>query len=85
MPTTELLVTEVIDDPKRLSRPVLPETDHRPTAGKRVSAHTPKTRWWLAVSLVVLIGLAAAPATRPMDNRSIKPGAVGVTDRRATT
>jgi HlyD family secretion protein len=60
MPTTELLVTEVIDDPKRLSMPALPETDHRPTAGKRISAHTPKTKWWLAVSLVVIIGLAAA-------------------------
>jgi len=60
MPTTELLITEVVDDPKRLSRPVLPETAQRPVGGKRISAHTPKTRWWLAVSLVVLIGLAAA-------------------------
>ncbi len=57
MPTTELLLPEVSDDPKRLSTPVLPQTEQRPPVGKRVSAHPRKAKWWLAVSLVVLIAI----------------------------
>ena len=59
MPTTELLQPEVIDDPKRLNRPVPPEREPRPPAAKRVSPHTRKARWWLAVSLVVVIAIAS--------------------------
>lgn len=60
MPTTESLFTEVIGDPKRLVTPGLPETEQRPSGGKRISPHPRRARWWLAVSLVVLIGLGAA-------------------------
>src|ERR1041385_1605472 len=59
MPTTELLQPEVIDDSKRLSRTVPPEMEHRPPAAKRGSPHASKTKWWLAVSLVVLIAIAS--------------------------
>jgi len=59
MPTTELLQPEVIDDPKRLNRPVPPETEPRPPAAKRVSPHASKARWWLAVTLVVVIAVAS--------------------------
>jgi HlyD family secretion protein len=60
MPTTELLVTELIDDPKRLSTPLLPASEQPRSGGKRISPHPRRAKWWLAVSLVVLIGLGAA-------------------------
>jgi HlyD family secretion protein len=56
MPTTELLAA---NDSKKLTTPVLPETEQRPSVGKRVSAHRRHAKWWLAASLVVLIALGA--------------------------
>jgi HlyD family secretion protein len=60
MPTTELLLPELVEDPKRLSHPVAPEIEQQPLPGKRVLAHPNRAKWWLAASLVVLIVLGAA-------------------------
>jgi len=56
MPTTELLVA---NDSKRLSTTAPPEIEQRPSGGKRISPHPSRAKWWLAVSLVVVIGLGA--------------------------
>jgi len=59
MPTTELLVTEVIDDPRRLNTPIPRGTEQRSSAGKRIFPQPRRTKWWLAASAVVLIALGA--------------------------
>jgi HlyD family secretion protein len=58
MPTTELLIPEIIDDPKGLRTPIPPEPERRPTGGKRVPTHARKAKWWLAASVVVLVAAA---------------------------
>jgi HlyD family secretion protein len=58
MPTTELLIPEIIDDPKGLRTPILPETERQPSSAKRVPTPARKAKWWLAASVVVLVAIA---------------------------
>jgi HlyD family secretion protein len=58
MPTTEFLIPEIVDDPKRVSTPILPGNDGRPSSAKKVPTQARKPKWWLAASLVVLIAIA---------------------------
>jgi len=62
MPTTELTPPNVVVDSKwpspLVEPPVAPIDDQRPSE-KRVPAHKSRKKWWLAVSMVVVIALAA--------------------------
>src|SRR5258705_8110189 len=58
MPTTELLIPEIVADPKGLRTPIPSETERRHSSGKRVPTPAPKTKWWLAASVVVLVAIA---------------------------
>jgi hypothetical protein len=64
MPTTELLIPEIITDPKGLRAPIPPETERQPTSGKRAPTQARKAKWWLAASVVVALNAVPAEASR---------------------
>lgn len=59
MPTTPLVLSNATEDSKGLRPPAAPEIEPPPLPAKRASTRTPKAKWWLVASLVVLIVLGA--------------------------